>query len=57
MDELFYLKFINYIKVVDEVGGITYCYDQAFTTTQALILNDYNDYGKKKLYVKKDVKN
>ncbi|MCI6107489.1 MAG: hypothetical protein PUE33_03370 [bacterium] len=57
MDELFYLKFINYIKVVDEVGGITYCYDQAFTTTHALILNDYNDYGKKKLYVKKDVKN
>ena len=41
------------VKLVDEVGGITYCSDQAYTTTHALILDDYNDAGKKKLYVKK----
>ena len=41
------------VELVDKVGGITYCSDQSFTTTHALILNSYDDRGKKKLYVKK----
>ena len=41
------------VDLVDAVGGITYCSDQAYTTTHALIQNDYNDSSKKKLYVKK----
>ena len=47
------IKAEGLVKIVDEVGGITYCSDQSFTTTHALILNDYNDSGKQKLYVKK----
>ena len=53
IDYVVNVKAEGLVKVVDEVGGITYCSDQAFTTTHALILNDYNDPGKKKLYVKK----
>lgn len=53
IDYVVNVKAEGLVKVVDEVGGITYCSDQAFTTTHALILNDYNDSGKKKLYVKK----
>lgn len=53
MDYVVNIKEEGLVKVVDEVGEITYCSDQAFTTTHALILNDYNDSGKKKLYVKK----
>ena len=41
------------VGLVDKIGGITYCSDQSFTTTHALILNSYDDRGKKKLYVKK----
>lgn len=53
IDYVVNVKAEGLVKVVGEVGGITYCSDQAFTTTHALILNDYNDSGKKKLYVKK----
>lgn len=41
------------VGLVDKIGGITYCSDQSFTTTHALILNSYDDSGKEKLYVKK----
>ena len=47
------IKAEGLVKLVDAVDGITYCSDQSFTTTHALILNDYNDSGKQKLYVKK----
>ena len=53
IDYVINIKAEGLVKIVDEVGGITYCSDQAFTTTHALILNDYNDTGKQKLYVKK----
>ena len=53
IDYVINIKAEGLVKIVDEVGGITYCSDQAFTTTHALILNDYNDAGKQKLYVKK----
>lgn len=53
IDYIINIKAEGLVTLVDEVGGITYCSDQAFTTTHALILNDYNDSGKKKLYVKK----
>ena len=53
IDYIINIKAEGLVTLVDEVGGITYCSDQAFTTTHALILNDYNDAGKQKLYVKK----
>ena len=53
IDYVINIKAEGLVKIVDEVGGITYCSDQAFATTHALILNDYNDTGKQKLYVKK----
>ena len=53
IDYVINIKAEGLVKIVDEVGGITYCSDQAFTTTHALILDDYNDAGKQKLYVKK----
>jgi len=53
IDYVINIKAEGLVKIVDEVGGITYCSDQAFTTTHALILDDYNDTGKQKLYVKK----
>lgn len=53
IDYVINVKAEGLVKIVDEIGGITYCSDQSFTTTHALILNDYNDSGKQKLYVKK----
>ena len=61
LEQFFDVKMDYYVRVnteslvdlVDAVGGITYCSDQAFTTTHALILNSYDDSGKQKLYVKK----
>ena len=53
IDYVINIKAEGLVKIVDEVGGITYCSDQAFTTTHALILNSYDDRGKQKLYVKK----
>lgn len=41
------------VEVVDKVGGITFCSDEAFTTTHALVLNTYDDTKGKKLHVKK----
>lgn len=35
------------VGIVDKVGGITYCSDISYTTTHALVLNTYNDKGKK----------
>ena len=40
------------VKLVDEVGGITFCSDYEYTTTHALVIDTYNDYGEK-LYIKK----
>lgn len=53
IDYVINIKTEGLVKIVDEVGGVTYCSNQAFTTTHALILNDYNDSDKQKLYVKK----
>ena len=41
------------VELVDIIGGITYCSDQEFTTTHALLLDSYDDSGKEKLYVRK----
>lgn len=35
------------VEVVDKLGGIEFCSDQTFTTTHALVLNTYKDYGEK----------
>lgn len=61
LEQFFDIKIDYYVKLntnslvelVDKIGGITYCSDQSFTTTHALVLNTYNDTGKKKLYIKK----
>lgn len=53
IDYMINIKADGLVKLVDAVGGITYCSDQSYTTTHALILDDYNDVGKQKLYVKK----
>lgn len=41
------------VGIVDQVGGINYCSDTSYTTTHALVLNDYDDSKGQKLYVKK----
>lgn len=41
------------VALVDAVGGITYCSDQAFTTSHALILGSYDDTQGEKFEVKK----
>ncbi|MCH5166341.1 MAG: LCP family protein [Erysipelotrichales bacterium] len=59
--KLFGVKIDYYIKVntkslvalVDAVGGITYCSDQEYTTSHAMILDTYNDSLGQKLHVKK----
>ena len=43
----------NLVDIVDEIGGITYCSDMAYTTTHAQVIGTYNDRLGKKLYVKK----
>ena len=50
IDYSVYINTSSLVDIVDYVGGIDYCSDEAFTTTHALVLNTYNDYGKK-LYV------
>lgn len=60
LEKLFDVKIDYYVKVnteslvgiVDQVGGITYCSDISYMTTHPLVLNTYNDHGKK-LYVRK----
>ena len=64
LEQLFDTKIDYYIKInttslvklVDMLGGINYCSDYEFVTTHALVLNTYNDNGKK-LYVKKGCRN
>lgn len=59
--KLFGVKIDYYVKIntssvvrlVNAVGGITYCSNQAYTTSHATILNSYDDSKGKKLYVKK----
>ena len=61
LEQFFNIKIDYYVKLntnslvelVDKIGGITYCSDQSFTTTHALVLNTYNDTGKNKLTIKK----
>ena len=47
IDYSVYINTNSLVDIVDYVGGIEYCSDEAFTTTHALVLNTYNDYGKK----------
>ena len=47
IDYSVYININSLVDIVDYVGGIEYCSDEAFTTTHALVLNTYNDYGKK----------
>lgn len=41
------------VGIINEVGGINYCSETAYTTTHATILNDYDDSKGEKLQVKK----
>ena len=50
IDYSVYINTSSLVDIVDYLGGIEYCSDESFTTTHALVLNTYNDYGKK-LYV------
>ena len=51
----YYIKINTHslVNLVNAVGGITFCSDISFTTTHALVLDTYNDWGKQKLYIKK----
>ena len=46
------IKTTSLVRLVDEVGGINYCSDDAYTTTHAMILDSYDDTKGKKLFVK-----
>jgi polyisoprenyl-teichoic acid--peptidoglycan teichoic acid transferase len=39
------------VGLVDAIGGITYCSNESYTTTHALVLDTYDDTKGKKLYV------
>ena len=43
----------NLVDIVDEIGGIEYCSNIAYTTTHALIEDSYDDSKGEKFYVKK----
>lgn len=43
IDYYFTVKSPGLVKVVDSLGGIEYCSDQAYTTDHALVLNTYDD--------------
>lgn len=47
IDYSVYINTSSLVDIVDYVGGIDYCSDEEFTTTHALVLNTYNDNGKK----------
>ncbi len=47
IDYFIKLNTTSLVEVVDKVGGITYCSDEAFTTTHALVLDTYDDRGQK----------
>src|SRR5574344_1902210 len=59
LENLLNIKISYYVEVntkslvglVDAIGGITYCSNESFTTTHALILDTYNDTVGKKLHV------
>lgn len=53
IDYYFSVDTKSFVKLVDAVGGINYCSDQAYTTSHALVLGTYDDSKGKKLYVKK----
>jgi len=55
LDLNYYIKIqtSSLVRVVDEVGGIDYCSDTAYTTTHATILDTYDDSKGQKLQVKK----
>ena len=44
------------VELVDELGGVEFCSDYAFTTTHAKTLDSYNDNVGRKLYVEKGCK-
>lgn len=50
----YYLKINTHslVELVDQIGGITYCSDQAYYTTHSLVLDTYKD-TKNKFYVSK----
>lgn len=45
----YYIKINTHslVGLVDEIGGITYCSDQEYYTTHPLVLDTYNDVGRK----------
>ena len=53
IDYYFTVKSPGLVKVVDSLGGIEYCSDQAYTTDHALVLNTYDDTKGKHLKVVK----
>lgn len=53
IDYYFTVKSPGLVKVVDSLGGIEYCSDQAYTTDHALVLNTYDDSKGKHLKVVK----
>lgn len=53
IDNVINIKIERLVKLIDEIGGITYCSAKVYTTTHALIQDDYNDVSKKKLYARK----
>lgn len=53
IDYFIKLKTTSLVEVVDKLGGITYCSDEAFTTTHAMILDSYDDTKGQKLHVDK----
>lgn len=53
IDYYFTVKSPGLVKVVDSLGGINYCSDQAYTTDHALVLDTYDDSKGKHLKVVK----
>ena len=43
----------NIVEIVDKIGGIEFCSDQAFTTTHAKVLGTYDDSKGEKVHIKK----
>jgi len=53
IDYYFSIDTHSLVKLVDALGGIEYCSDQAYTTTHALVMDTYDDSQGEKLHVKK----
>lgn len=53
IDYYFTVKSPGLVKVVDSLGGIEYCSDQAYTTDHALVMDTYDDSKAKHLKVVK----